>query len=346
MSGTICNYAVDVANIANPESLITIAGAAALVPKGRTEPILVPFPDDRTQLFYGQCAEVKDFELDIDLCQNGFHYEVAIETGSDCKGSKFISAMYKICYVTVSTIIRYNHVIGERIRQISHRMNPLIPKSRSIFSKTDVDCTLVNEGTKCEDVYTMGYSMPDCIQDVRYDFSYSNQNGDEKDSVVFDIEKTNVYNALNSSYTYAEINGTVIQGMNDYMENIATGGEVSFSYILPSVNVCENIPNATLNVVAQPNYIDVRRRNDYTACAGFSSYEYITGETYSFAPISSPPSMDSSLSPTFSGLLPQTGAPTLIPSFVPTLRHPSKGGKKKPKRGKKAGKARKVPRKL
>jgi hypothetical protein len=113
LSGKICNYAVDVANISNPESLITIAGAAALVPKGRTEPILVPFPDDRTQLFFGQCAEVKDFELDIDLCQNGFHYEVAIETGSDCKGSKFISAMYKICDVTVS--IRCSHVIGARI---------------------------------------------------------------------------------------------------------------------------------------------------------------------------------------------------------------------------------------
>lgn len=219
--------------------------------------------------------------------------------------------------------------------------NPLIPISRSIFSKTDVECTLVSDGTKCEDVY----SMSDCMQDVRYDFSYSNQNGDEKDSVVYDIAKTNAYNGLNSSYTYVEVNGTTIQGMDDYMENIAIGGEVSFSYILPSVNVCENIPNATLNVFAKPVYIDGRRRNDYTDCTGISSYEHSAGVTYpSFAPISSPPSMDS-LSPTFSDLLPQTGAPTLIPSFVPTLRHPSKGGKNEPKRGKKAGKARKVPHK-
>lgn len=102
LSAKICNWDIGIERISNPESLVTIFGPAALEPTGRTDPILVPFPDGMTHLFPGQCAEVKDFEFDIDLCQNGFNYEVSIETDSDCKGYKSISTMVKYCNITVS----------------------------------------------------------------------------------------------------------------------------------------------------------------------------------------------------------------------------------------------------
>jgi hypothetical protein len=188
---------------------------------------------------------------------------------------------------------------------------------------------------KCQDVDTAGYPMLDCIQDIRYDFSYSNQIGNEKDIVIFDVIKDTDTYEDNGNYTYVEINGTIGEGVNDYLVNIATGDQVSFSLTVPNVNVCESIPNATMNTSAKPLSLDQNKREDYKDCIGFASYQHhITREIYpSIAPIpSSPPT--NTISPTFSNLVPQTSTPSVQPSIVPTLRKRSKGGKKKPKRGK------------
>lgn len=187
--------------------------------------------------------------------------------------------------------------------------------------------------------------MLDCIQDVRYDFSYSNQNGNEKDVVIFDMIKFSDVNDTNSNYTAIAMDGTIIQVEDDNLEDIATGDQFSFSHIVHNVNICENIPNATLKTFATPLALDQSKRNDYKRCYGSTSYLHITREAYpSIVPISFPPIMES-FPPTFLSLVPQTSAPSARPSSVPTLRKHSKGGKKKTKRGK-AKKKRKVPRKL
>lgn len=187
---------------------------------------------------------------------------------------------------------------------------------------------------KCQDVYTAGYQMFDCIQDIRYDFSYSNQIGNEKDIVIFDVIKDIDTYENNGNFTYVEINGTTMEGINDYLEDIASGEQVSFSLIVPNVNVCDSIPNATMKTSAMPLYLDQNKREDYKNCVGFASYHHITREIYpSIAPI--PSSLPTNtITPTFSNLVPETSTPSVQPSIVPTLRKRSKGGKKKPKRGK------------
>jgi hypothetical protein len=176
--------------------------------------------------------------------------------------------------------------------------------------------------------------MLDCIQDVRYDFSYSNQNGNENDVVIFEMIKFSDVNETNSNYTSIEMNGTIIEVEDDNLEDIATGDQFSFSHIVRNVNICENIPNATLKTYATPLAFDQSTRKDYKRCLGSTSYNHIISEAYpSIAPISFPPLMES-FPPTFLSLAPQTSAPSVRPSSVPTLRQHSKGGKKKMKRGK------------
>lgn len=120
----------------------------------------------------------------------------------------------------------------------------------------------------------MGYTGSNCIQNLRFDFTYSNHVGDEYGDILFTMNLEPEFGGTEGQYSTASIDGYTIDPSESLFADISTGQEHSFWKIVSDIDVCLRIPDASIYLLATAiDITTLSKRNDYLACRGYEAYE-------------------------------------------------------------------------
>lgn len=252
-----CNYTGEDRTIYEDQGPVLKLTGPAVGSLNKGNPLMLSANGLGMILRNGEC-DAEQWKADIDTCKPFFNYEVNIFASStsskQCRGYNFARQMTPICKL-----------------------------------KANIDCTVLDgknggKGTPCEEVerctivgddFVNGISTectcPECIQDVRYDFEYTNRN---KQVLRLDSETVTT-----SRHSNAKIRGQTLQGNKKYFrDDVPAEGSNKFSITEYNVDVCNLIPAASLNLFG--NVIDPKTNkiheyfNDCTKITEIQSIEF------------------------------------------------------------------------